>query len=241
MDSGAGTTICDDHNLYIPKSIEKCPGEVIWGDGSTRRIQYSGKAPGIGKMVNTGGAASTHLISVGATLDELTNSANNDFVMGFDQNASYLIRGAKFKRGSDGLFRLRQQNPNAPVMRTATRGKGSAAVYEVPLYDAQISQSVNDIEECAFSASIQKVYACKAHMFAYPKEPKWESLHYKHSVYDARVGIPSSNSYAMAKDIMERLPCVFPHRRWDGQAGVGTSWNFPKLHQMHHIADQIRR
>ena len=48
-------------------------------------------------------------------------------------------------------------------------------------------------------------------------------------------------SDAMAKDIMERLPCVFPHRRWDGQAGVGTSWNFPKLHQMHHIADQIRR
>ena len=48
-------------------------------------------------------------------------------------------------------------------------------------------------------------------------------------------------SDAMAKDIMERLPQVFPHRRWDGQAGVGTSWNFPKLHQMFHVADQIRR
>ena len=48
-------------------------------------------------------------------------------------------------------------------------------------------------------------------------------------------------SDAMAKDIMERLPDVFPHRRWDGQAGVGTSWNFPKLHQMMHVADQIRR
>ena len=48
-------------------------------------------------------------------------------------------------------------------------------------------------------------------------------------------------SDAMAKDIMDRLSSVFPHRRWDGQAGVGTSWNFPKLHQMHHVADQIRR
>ena len=48
-------------------------------------------------------------------------------------------------------------------------------------------------------------------------------------------------SDAMAKDIMERLPAVFPHRRWDGQAGVGTLWNFLKLHQMIHHADQIRR
>ena len=49
------------------------------------------------------------------------------------------------------------------------------------------------------------------------------------------------DSDAMAKDIMERLPAVFPHRRWDGQAGVGTLWNFLKLHQMIHHADQIRR
>ena len=71
MDSGAGTTICDDEKLYIPDSIRDCHGEVVWGDGSSKKIKFTGRATAIGKMVNTGGAASTHLVSVGATLDEL--------------------------------------------------------------------------------------------------------------------------------------------------------------------------
>ena len=59
LDSGAGTTVCDDEEIYIPSSIEPCDGEVVWGDGSTRKIKFSGRATGLGKMINTGGAAST--------------------------------------------------------------------------------------------------------------------------------------------------------------------------------------
>ena len=44
-----------------------------------------------------------------------------------------------------------------------------------------------------------------------------------------------------AKALMQILPQVFPCRKWDGQQGYCNEWNFPKLHQMYHIADQIRR
>ena len=44
-----------------------------------------------------------------------------------------------------------------------------------------------------------------------------------------------------AKGLMQILPQVFPCRKWDGQQGYCNEWNFPKLHQMYHIADQIRR
>ena len=118
----------------------ECNGEVVWGDGSTRRIKFSGKAPGVDNMVNTGGAASTHLVSVGATLNNLHETTNKEFIMGFDRHASYLIRDATFQKGADGEYRLCQQNSSAPVLKTSTRGKGSAGVYEVPLYDAQASE-----------------------------------------------------------------------------------------------------
>ena len=209
MDSGAGTTICDDDDLYIPSSIRNCDGEVVWGDGSTRDIKFTGKAPGVGSMVNTGGAASTHLMSVGATLDNLSQMTNNKFIMGFDNEASFLIRGAHFEKDVDGEYRLRQQDTNAPVLKTSSRGEGPAGVYEVPLYDARVSE-----EESAKTSSLEKplssLHACKAHLFNYPTEPKWEELRYDNDnvVFDAKVALPSPNVYALAKAIMRK------HREW---------------------------
>ena len=183
MDSGTSTTICDDDELYIPESVMDCPGEVVWGDGSTRRIKYTGQATGTGKMVNTGGAASTHLVSVGATLDELKKTTNNgdDFVMGFDNDASFLIRGARFEKGNDGKYRLRQDDVNAPVLQTSVRDGGSSGVYKVPLYDAAFFASAKKVEEYAFRASIKRVYGRNSHLFSYPKEPVWGDLKYAHT------------------------------------------------------------
>lgn len=48
------------------------------------------------------------------------------------------------------------------------------------------------------------------------------------------------SSDLQAKDLMILLPQVFPFRRWNGHEGRGR-WNFPKLHQMFHVADEIRR
>ena len=203
MDSGAGTTICDDDELYIPGTVEDCPGEVVWGDGSTRKIKYTGRASGIGRMVSTGGAASTHLVSVGSTLDELRRTTRNDFVMGFDNDASYLIRGARFEKGSDGEYRLHQYDADAPVLQT--RGDGPAGVYEVPLYDVRAS---DEADACALAASFNKMRACKAHLFSYPSEPQWQDLIYNDVVYDARVASTSTNAYALTKAIMRK------HRQW---------------------------
>ena len=72
MDSGAGLTVCNVPKMYIPGSIKQFPGEVMWGDGSTRAIKYAGEAPGIGQMINTGGEDDTTLMSVGTTLTNLT-------------------------------------------------------------------------------------------------------------------------------------------------------------------------
>ena len=52
-------------------------------------------------------------MSVSGTLDNLRDTTQNDFVMGFDNDASYLIRGASFEKGADGEYRLMQQNKNA--------------------------------------------------------------------------------------------------------------------------------
>ena len=102
MDSGAGVTVCDDDDLYEPNSRHALTGEVVWGDGSTKQIKYAGTAPGIGRMINTGGAAASTLVSVGSTIDELTNYANKDFVMGFDKDASYLVKNARFVKDKNG-------------------------------------------------------------------------------------------------------------------------------------------
>ena len=95
MDSGAGLTVVDDEELYIPGSKRPFPGHVLWGDGSQKRIKYAGEATAIGTMINTGGAASSNLMGVGCTLDALTNNYNRDFVMAFDRKATYLMCDAK--------------------------------------------------------------------------------------------------------------------------------------------------
>ena len=74
MDSGAGLTVCNDDQMYLPGSKHSFPGEVVWGDGSRKRIKYAGKATAIGKMIHTGGEGSANLVSVGSTLDELVDA-----------------------------------------------------------------------------------------------------------------------------------------------------------------------
>ena len=144
-------------------------------------------------------------MSVSGTLDNLRDTTQNNFVMGFDNNASYLIRGASFDKGADGEYRLVQQNKDAPVLQTSKRG--SAGVYEVPLYDAKAASKASTITDI-LAESMSAVRACKADIFCYPDEPKWQDIMYKNVIYDAKVVIPSANVYALAKSIMHK------HRQW---------------------------
>lgn len=202
MDSGAGLTVCNDDQLYLPGSKHMFPGEVVWGDGSRkRRIKYAGKTPVIGKMIHTGGEASTNLMSVGSTLDELKRSNKRDFVMAFDDESTYLMRDAKIMRCGDHSFRLRHDSNPASIIQVATRGHDPGAVYEVPLYDDQATTDVraSSAEANHFpSASMKR----GGELPSYAEEPQWHRLKNQELIFDARVAVPSANASAMTKSIM---------------------------------------
>ena len=90
-------------------------------------------------MINTGGAASSNLVAVSETLDNLTANNNRDFVMAFDKTATYLMRDAKFSKHPDGGFILHHSSHPPDIMEAARRGPAQSGVYEVPLYDHQES------------------------------------------------------------------------------------------------------
>ena len=139
MDSGAGLTVVDDDELYLPSSKRPFRGHVLWGDGSRKAIKYSGEAPAIGTMINTGGAASANLLGVGCTLDALTTNNKRNFVMAFDRDATYLMRDAKFHKLPNGEISFQHSSHPSAIMEAARRGPGQSGVYEVPLYDHQAS------------------------------------------------------------------------------------------------------
>ena len=122
--------------MYIPSTKHDFPGDVQWGDGSQKQIKYAGEAPAIGTMINTGGAADAHLISVGCTLDHFTKLTGRDFIYAFDKKHTYLMRDAKFSLAGKGYTLQHSDDPNA-VMKAATRPDGEGGVYEIPLYDRQ--------------------------------------------------------------------------------------------------------
>ena len=219
MDSGAGLTVVDDEDLYIPGSKRPFHGDVLWGDGSRKRIEYAGKAPAIGKMINTGGAASSNLLGVGCTLDALCTANNRDFVMVFDRNASYLMRDAKFSKVPDGGFVLHHPNHPSSVMETARRGPGQSGVYEVPLYDHQsVDIRAAAISETSDSFPFAEVKAMSSLPF-YKTEPNWHRMPSGTPVFNADIDTPSTNVSLLTRDIMRK------HNAW-GHPG-------PKvLHQM---------
>ena len=65
----------------------------------------------------------------------------------------------------------------------------------------------------------------------------WVSLISREALTEAMV----ADSDAQAKELMFMISAVFPYRRWNGQESSGDKWNFPKLHAMFHVADEIRR
>ena len=119
MDSGAGLTVVDNDDLYLPGSTHSFPGHVIWGDGSRKDIKYAGEAPALGKMIHTGGAASSNLVTVSGTLDSLSKTNNRDFVMAFDKDATYLMRDAKFHPHANGGFTLQHSSHPSDIMEAA--------------------------------------------------------------------------------------------------------------------------
>ena len=65
----------------------------------------------------------------------------------------------------------------------------------------------------------------------------WVSLISREALTEAMV----ADSDAQAKELMFMISAVFPYRRWNGQESSGDKWNFPKLHAMFHVAEEIRR
>ena len=203
MDTGAGITVCDDERLYIPGSKSNFPGDVQWGDGSRKGIQYAGRAPAIGKMLHTGGHAVSNLLSVGSVLDNLHHDTGKQFVMAFDRFNSYLMRDAKFhKRGDKGFTLSHPTQPDA-IMETSKRSSGEAGVYEVPLYESNADHTQSKTP--AVNAATIKAFAS---LPTYRQEPDWRHLKKCIEVYDAEVEVPTANASAISKEIMRK------HRVW---------------------------
>ena len=208
IDSGAGLTVVDDDDLYIPGSKRTFQGDVQWGDGSRRSIQYAGKAPAIGEMINTGGAASSNLLAVGSTLDSLSTSNKRNFVMAFDRHATYLMRDAEFTKTADGGYLLHHPSHSAAIMQAARRTPGSSGVYEAPLYDQQNAEAnhtpSNALEATAIMDNIKALSSLPVHHH----EPKWHKMPNHVPIFNTTVDIPSVNQSLLSRDIMRK------HNAW---------------------------
>ena len=209
MDSGAGLTVVDDEDLYMPGSKRPFSGDVIWGDGSRKRIKFSGDAPAIGSMINTGGAAASNLFSTGAILDNLSKSNNRDFVMAFDRRATYLMRDATFCRQANGGFTLQHPTHPSAIMEAARRGPGKSGVYEVPLYDIQQSTAAaaHALRGQPPSFPLAAVKAMSS-LPIYDYTPNWHRMPNGVTIFNSEIETPSVNASIMSRDIMRK------HNAW---------------------------
>ena len=208
IDSGAGLNVVDDESLYIPGSEKPFKGDVQWGDGSRKRIKYAGKAPAIGKMINTGGAASANLLAVGSTLDALSKTNDRDFVMAFDRHATYLMRDAKFTKATDGGYFFHHPPSSTAIMQTARRGPGHSGVYEAPLYDSQSTCAhrfqPTKTETTVQLAEIKALSSLPVHNYV----PNWHCMPTDVPIFNADVTTLSANESLIARDIMRK------HNAW---------------------------
>ena len=207
VDTGAGLTVCNNKELYVPNSIHPFPGEVLWGDGSAKKIKYAGRGTAMGKMINTGGDDSTTLLSVGSGLDEAEKQTGAKFIHAFDTRGSYLIRNAVMTKDSDGSIGMQMQQP-AEIMQTSTRSAEPSAVYEAPLYDDRVPNVSHTKQISAMRSTVLPDVATLKDLPIYPHEPKWQNFKHNYTIFDAKVAVPSMNVSTLTKEIMRR------HNAW---------------------------